>query len=342
MWRALIGFWCLLLGVAAIGGVVLQILGPPAAASAKTASSTAVPATAVAAVVAQLVKPRPAAEPAVVAAEAAAAPLPAVAPAMRDTDQRAPGEAFAASFDTNDTRPRIALLIAGVGMNAAESAVAIATLPAEVSLAMTPYAARLDEQAADAHQHGHEVFTSIPMEPQGYPLNDPGNRALLTGASMADNAQMLDWVLSRVTGTIGATGALGELRGERFAAADDEMAPLLDTLAERRLLYIDPRPNATMSPALHPKSGGYRGVNVVIDDPGGADAIDRALARLELVAHDRGSALGLAGRPSPMTIDRITAWATGLAARGIALAPASVVVQMPQAPPPLIRTSLLP
>ena len=29
----------------------------------------------------------------------------------------------------------------------------------------------------------HEYLLSIPMEPQGYPLNDPGASALLTGAA---------------------------------------------------------------------------------------------------------------------------------------------------------------
>ena len=28
----------------------------------------------------------------------------------------------------------------------------------------------------------HEFLISMPMEPQGYPLNDAGDRALLTGA----------------------------------------------------------------------------------------------------------------------------------------------------------------
>jgi polysaccharide deacetylase 2 family uncharacterized protein YibQ len=90
-------------------------------------------------------------------------------------------------------------------------------------------------------------------------------------------------------------------------------------------------------------------VDIILDDPPGRAALDRALARLEQLARDRGAAIGLAGRPSPVNVDRIAAWASTLETRGMALAPVSVVVQMPKAasvaklPPalPAVRTNLL-
>jgi polysaccharide deacetylase 2 family uncharacterized protein YibQ len=68
--------------------------------------------------------------------------------------------------------------------------------------------------------------------------------------------------------------------------------------------------------------------------------VDAALARLEVIALNRGSAIGLIGRPAPLTIDRIGVWLLGLKAHGIALAPVSVVVQMPQAPDVTTQTKL--
>ena len=49
--------------------------------------------------------------------------LPRIAP-----DGRAPMQAYAAGFDPDSRRPRAALLLAGIGMNAAESDAAIRTL----------------------------------------------------------------------------------------------------------------------------------------------------------------------------------------------------------------------
>ncbi len=262
-------------------------------------------------------------------------PAPDIASGMLPriaADGRAPMTVYAAGFDEHDQRPRIALLVAGIGMSAAESRLAIANLPSAVSLAVSPYAAELDELLGAARAGGHETLVSLPMEPQGYPLNDPGHHAMLTGASLAANAQRLDWALTRFGGYVGATGALGALRGERFAAASDQMEPILEVMAQRGLLYVDPRPNARRQTWRAAGKLPYRGVDLVVDDPAGRENVESALARLEVIALNRGAAIGLIGRPAPLTLDRIGVWLLGLEARGIALAPVSVVVQMPQAP----------
>jgi uncharacterized protein len=165
---------------------------------------------------------------------------------------------------------------------------------------------------------------SVPLEPQGYALNDPGQQALLTSASPAENAQRLDWVLSRFAGYVGATGALGDMRGERFAEVADQMNPMLVTLATRGLLYVDPRPGAARLPYVWSRT-----VDVVIDDPPTAASIDAHLADLEKRAHDTGAALGLIGAIRPVTMEHLIAWVGNLAGRGYALAPVSAIATAP-------------
>jgi polysaccharide deacetylase 2 family uncharacterized protein YibQ len=361
LWRGLAGFWAILVLTGAGGAGVLQFLGPPRLAV--SVAETVVPPQVQAAVShrAELAK----APEAVASLHAAPPPPPphvsSSAPAQQKADGRqasllepsalypngqlpriaADGrtarQAYAASFDTSDTRPRVAILLAGIGMNEAESMAALA-LPSEVSLAVTPYATRLERLVPAARAAGHELLLSVPMEPQGFPLNDPGRRALLTGASAAANAQLLEWAMTRFTSYVGVTGALGHMRGERFAAALDQMKQFKDTLADRGLLYVDPRPNVVWT---RQQAGQLpaRGIDVVLDDPEGGAEIDKALASLVSVARNRGSAMGLAGRPSPVAVDRIAVWAAGLAAGGIALAPISVVVQMPQVSTPPLTLS---
>ena len=257
-------------------------------------------------------------------------------------ERRTALQTYAAAFDASDTRPRAAILLSGIGLNEVDSLAAIESLPPMVSLAISPYAARPDRVLDTARDRGHEFLVSIPMEPQGFPLNDPGNRALLTGATLATNSQRLEWALTRITGYVGATGALGDLRGERFAASPDQMEPVLDTLADRGLLSVDPRPNVTRLAGAPTQRGTIRAVDLVLDDPPGRIEIDGKLALLESIAKDRGSALALAGRPSPILIDRINAWVASLPARRLALAPVSMVVQMPLAPTAIsVRTNLL-
>ena len=45
-----------------------------------------------------------------------------------------------------------------------------------------------------------------------------------------------------------------------------------------------------------------------------------------------GSALGVAGDASPVLLDRITSWATGLEQRGIVLAPVTAILRRPEIP----------
>ena len=351
-WRALAVFWVALL-VLVTGGIVLLLwLGPPHAAAEAETPTTHRESSAETAPESGPLLPAPppvAARPAAVAAgisagRVIAAPDPALlepAPHIPGgflprvaADGRTPMAVYAAAADPAERRPRVAVLVAGVGMNVAESEEAAARLPAPVSFAISPYAARIDLLLDHARRAGHEMLASLPLEPAGFPLNDPGHHALLTGAPVAQNAQRLEWVLTRFNGFVGATGALGEMRGERFAASSAQMDPLLDSLAERGLLYVDPRPNARLlngaRPRPHPVA--YRGVDILLDAEPGAEAMDAALARLERLAVSRGGAIGLLAAPSPLAVDRLGVWAVALPGHGVALAPVSAVVQMPQAP----------
>jgi uncharacterized protein len=57
--------------------------------------------------------------------------------------------------------------------------------------------------------------------------------------------------------------------------------------------------------------------------------IDHALARLELVARDNGSAVGIANARPPV-LARIAAWASQVESRGFVLVPISMVAQGPK------------
>ena len=57
-------------------------------------------------------------------------------------DGRLPMQVYAGGFDRSDPRPRVALLLAGVGTNEADSEEAIRTLPGGITLAFSPYGAR--------------------------------------------------------------------------------------------------------------------------------------------------------------------------------------------------------
>ena len=234
--------------------------------------------------------------------------------------------AYAAGFDPSNLRPRVGILIAGIGMSGADSLVAIKDLPQGVTLAISPYAADIDHLLTIARMTEHEYLLSVPMEPQGYPMNDPDDRhALMTSLPPAENLNRLRWVLSRLTGYVGVTSALGQMHGERLAGVPDQLGSVLDEVAHRGLLFVDARPGQV--PLAQAWS---RSVDMVIDDdPVDAAALDRRLDALTHLALDKGSALGLVSVPRPMTLSRVAAWTNTLTAKGLALAPVSALALPP-------------
>jgi polysaccharide deacetylase 2 family uncharacterized protein YibQ len=213
-------------------------------------------------------------------------------------------------------------------MSEADSAQAI-RLPAGVTLAVSPYAPPNPGLLDQARKAGHELLLAIPLEPVGYPLNDPGEHALMTGASLEQNARNLDWALGRFSGYAGTTSALGgPLNGERFPVIAEQMHPMLASLAARGLFYVDAR----VGPAVLP-SVWNRSIDLIADDPGDAASLEAKLALLESTARDKGSALGLVGLATPVALERLAAWTNGLAARGFVLAPASALMLAPDKAP---------
>jgi polysaccharide deacetylase 2 family uncharacterized protein YibQ len=242
--------------------------------------------------------------------------LPRIGP-----DGMTPMAAYAGGFAPNDPRPKVGIILSGIGLSDSDSEDAIRLLPAGVTLAVSPYALHPETLLDQARAAGHELLLSIPMEPQGYPLNDEGPQELLTGAALGVNAQRLLWALSRITGYAGTTGALDGMRGERFGSITDQLGQMQDQLAARGLFYIDPRPG--QPPPARVRG---RGIDLVIDEPAVGFEIEAKLATLVKLAIDRGSALGLAGLPRPVTVNRLAAWATQIAAQGVVLVPASALV----------------
>jgi polysaccharide deacetylase 2 family uncharacterized protein YibQ len=335
--RVLGWFWAATLIVLAGGAGVLQWLGPPHAAMAERAAPPSV------ASVAPATK-EDTAPTAGLAPDHGTALVHAADPALLEpstlypggmlprigADGRLPMRVYAAAAEPADSRPRVALLLSGIGMSETDSIDAIHATPAQVSLAVSPYAFRPERLLAEARVAGHETFVSLPLEPDRYPIDDTGNRSLLTGNAPGVNDQRLEWALTRFAGYVGATGALNGMRGERFGAATELMAPVLRELAARGVMYVDPRPGSPPPPL-----DAGRGVDVVIDEPAVRTEIEANLARLEQMARDHGSALGLVGRPRPVTLDRIAAWASTLASRGLVLVPVSALAQ--PAPKPVPR-----
>ncbi|MBM3589366.1 MAG: divergent polysaccharide deacetylase family protein [Alphaproteobacteria bacterium] len=242
-------------------------------------------------------------------------------------DGRTSIRAYGGHFDRQDTRPRIGIIVADIGISNAHTDDAMRRLPPAVTFAISPYAPRAAQVAERLRAKVAETLIGLPLEPAGYPLNDPGNRALLTGQSAPENMANLEWVLSRFPGYVGAIGVVGGMRGERFAAMEQSYLALQESLRNRGLLFVDARPDVA-----GPGRACGRAVDVILDERVSRSEIERRLGESETIAKARGSALGLVHAATPVVVDRLVAWAAGLERRGVVLAPVSVLIRRPPEP----------
>lgn len=221
-------------------------------------------------------------------------------------------------------KPRIAILVTGLGLAADSTRAAIASLPANVTLAFAPYGDAVADLAREAREGGHEIMLQVPMEPFDYPDNDPGPQTLLTGQPARANLDRLYWLMSR----IGAYTGLVNYMGARFTASAVDFGPVMEEVGLRGLSYVDDgTSNRSLAPQLARQNAVEfaRGDLVVDRQPARPDILNQ-LQRLESIAARRGNALGFASA-LPVTVRTIAEWAEGLEDKGILLVPVSAVVE---------------
>jgi uncharacterized protein len=272
---------------------------------------------------------------------AAATPDPALSEDSPDgklpiigRDGRQPWQVYARPFDAADKRPRVALVIAGLGLDAEASRAAIAKLPGAVTLGFSPYAHELPTWIGAARQAGHEVVLGLPMEPADFPRQDPGPGTLLTTLEPQQNLERLRAVLGRGAAYVGLVGIMGE----RFESERASLEPVLDEMKSRGLLFIDDHDasKSLAGPLGHDLGMAWAIADRTVDADPSSAAIDKALGELETIAAQDGAALGIGGL-YPVTVERVLAWTAALDGKGLALAPSSAVAtrqKLPTAPAP--------
>jgi len=220
-------------------------------------------------------------------------------------------------------RPRIAILITGLGLNRSFADRTLEQLPADISLAYSPYANDLQMQIDAARADGHEVALEVPMEPFDYPDNDPGPYTLLTSLPHEANAKRLNWLLARGAGYFAAINR----QGGRYLADPAALAPSLAALQARGLGFIDTGTGARSATAQALPEGlfDWATADVAIDVTTQRTPLADALAGLEETARNNQIALGVA-TALPVTVDHIAEWAQGLEDKGFELVPASAVL----------------
>ena len=217
---------------------------------------------------------------------------------------------------------RVAVLINGLGLPDAPNPDVLDGLPAPVSVAYVAYGRSLQALVTKARAAGHEVLLQIPLEPNNYPTEDPGPHTLLTTLPPDENLKRLQWLMSRYTGYVGVTNYMGA----KFETTREAMVPVLEEVKRRGLLYLDD--GSIEGSAGEPIAGAigldYAAADVRLDE--GSGGLAKALAKLETMARERGTAIGVA-KAKATTVKQLSDWAGKLEGRGLVLVPVSAAMR---------------
>ncbi|MAQ79099.1 MAG: hypothetical protein CMM19_08080 [Rhodospirillaceae bacterium] len=245
-------------------------------------------------------------------------PLPIIA-----ADGRQPWLEYSRGFKRADRKPRIALIVTNLGLSATYTKAALKLLPEDITLSFSHVAPRLKSWIREARQKGHEVLMDIPMEPLGFPKNDPGRATLLTSSNEVENLNRLEHVMKKAGGYVGLLGTLGT----KFMLHSETFLPILKTIKQRGLIYVDSRSTSrSLGPELASSIQLPRAFNnIFIDKEPSNQKIKDKLDELEKIALKKRFAVGIA-QPFPLTIEILSQWAEKLKAKQISLAPITALV----------------
>ena len=245
-------------------------------------------------------------------------PLPVIAP-----DGRQPWLEYSRGFKRADRKPRIALIISNLGLSDTYTKATLELLPEDITLSFSHVAPRLKSWVREARQKGHEILLDIPMEPIGFPKNDPGRATLLTSSNEVENLNRLEHIMKQAGGYVGLLGTLGT----KFMLHSETFLPVLRSIKQRGLIYVDSRSTSrSLGPELAssiqlPKAFN----NVFLDKEPSQEKIKNKLDELERIALKRRFAVGIA-QPLPITIEILSQWTKGLKTKQISLAPITAIV----------------
>ena len=237
---------------------------------------------------------------------------------------REPWKVYARSHNTDDARPKVAIILSGLGLSSAATEAAIQDLPSEVTLAYQPFAENIQQWIRLSRAAGHEVLLNLPMQPADFPAVDSEQRALFVSLSPEEKQDRMRWALSRVSGFVGVVNHMGG----SFTTSQESMQPILVELKARGLLFVDAQSaELSVTTTLATAMEVARATNDLFLDNREVSrmAIDARLAAVERVAQEVGVSIAI-GQAFPVTIERLRIWADTLNQKGIALVPITAVV----------------
>ncbi len=221
-----------------------------------------------------------------------------------------------------DQPPIVAIIIDDIGYDR-HLAAAFIELDIPLTLSILPYGPFSFKLAAKARAKGHEVMLHLPMEPNEYPVVDPGPGALLSKMSPDEMIIQLEANLDQIPGLKGVNNHMGSL----LSTSPERMRQIFSILKKRGLYYVDSRTTAetVARPSARLLQLPFAERDIFIDHFEDQAFIQGQLKQLIKRAQRQGYAVGIA-HPHATTLAVLKQFLPELTA-AVELVPASMVIE---------------
>jgi len=218
--------------------------------------------------------------------------------------------------------PKVAIIIDDIGFDR-KIAEKFLELNANLTFSMLPHTSMQRSFAGKAREKGFDIMLHLPMEPNEYPMVDPGPGVLLTSMPPDELIRQLKKNLDAIPGIKGVNNHMGS----KMTTVSNQMYQIFTVLKQRGLFFIDSRtsPNSLCRPSARLFQIPFAQRDVFIDHIQETDFIRRQIDHLVHIAYEQGEAVGIA-HPHPLTYNVLRQVLPDLEKK-VRLVPASQVVR---------------
>ena len=172
-------------------------------------------------------------------------------------------------------------------------------IPYPLTFAVIPFRRFTRECASMARGHGFEMIVHMPMEPYGYPTEDPGPGAILESDTPDQIIRKVEAALESVSYAQGMNNHMGS----KITALPFTMRVILTTLKREGLFFIDSRTTPDTVAEQEARELGVPTLprNVFLDNERDTEAIRKQLEEAVAHATRHGYAIAI-GHNYPETI----------------------------------------
>ena len=194
---------------------------------------------------------------------------------------------------------------------------------ADITFAILPLCSHSRESAEMLHKAHRETLLHLPMEPNSYPREKPGNGGLFTDMNNEELVSQLEKDLALVPYVSGVNNHMGS----KFMADEEKLVIIFNILKKKKLFFIDSRTTAnTKAPAASEKANiQFASRKVFLDNDRDYNEIyNKLLAAAQNSSYV--SPLIIIGHPYPETIKAIKDASRVLREKGILIVPVSKLI----------------